>query len=361
MSRAAYFSKLNYTLANEDSGFERAIVPEFAKNILCVCGSGSRVLPLFTKSIESMTIVDLVDEQLWLAELRVEALRKLSREDFLELFGYTNFSGSEKKRNEIIDDLRLNSDAKKFWIDHFKRTKEPLIYQGKWEKSFAKIAKINSLVTGSKGAKLFDLEGEDYYNYLEQEFPWKKWSLVLALLGNASFFNALLYKGEFPRANYPGSSYAFYSERFRKLFNQAPANHNYLLQLLFFGAIKNLKGLPTEVEEVIYLEAQQKARETSVEYRKGDVIRVSAELGNSIDFLSFSDVPSYYKGTFGRDYLQAIKNNISIDGMVVVRYYQYIPWRCDTTDYINLTGNFKEQIEKERTQVYDIDILVRGK
>jgi len=68
---------------------------------------------------------------------------------------------------------------------------------------------------------------------------------VLAILGNAAVFNALLYKGHFPKKNIPGSILSFYDDAFTRLFSQGPARENFFLQMVFFGELKYAEGNPS--------------------------------------------------------------------------------------------------------------------
>ena len=44
-----YFNQLNYTLGNEDTSLELAILPERVGHVFSVAGSGGRVVPLLAK------------------------------------------------------------------------------------------------------------------------------------------------------------------------------------------------------------------------------------------------------------------------------------------------------------------------
>ena len=84
-----YFSKkLNYTLANEDTATELAILPRGLKHVVAVAGSGGRVLPLFAQNPQHVSCVDLSLEQLMLTELRIAAAQVLQHSEFLSFFGY---------------------------------------------------------------------------------------------------------------------------------------------------------------------------------------------------------------------------------------------------------------------------------
>ena len=83
MSNVEYFYDLNYSLANEDTAFERSIVlKNKPSKMLSVCGSGSRCFPLLHPGAKELHIVDLSVQQLHLARLREQTIRGLSMSNF---------------------------------------------------------------------------------------------------------------------------------------------------------------------------------------------------------------------------------------------------------------------------------------
>lgn len=357
-----YFKQLNYTLANEDSAMERAMVPSQAAHVFTVCGSGSRCLPLVLPQVELMTIVDMVEEQLWLAELRIAAVKALDRAQFMEFMGYVDYENSKQLRQEIFASLHISDPARAYFQERFNQGNwHGIVYCGKWEQTIAKIAKVNSLLTGKPGTSMFledDIQG--FERYMEHHFPRQRWNLVLALMGNAGVFNALLYKGDFPNNNYPVSSFNFYQERFNRLFALGPARSNYMLQLLFFGRIRYLDGLPAEAEEDTFEQVKKHIHNIEFRFLHGNILDCIKMLKEPIDFLSFSDVPSYFKPPIEQSYLQIVRPQLRQGGLVVLRYYKHIPWRSDLTGYLTVTGNYQNIISVERTQVYDVDVLERA-
>ncbi|MFW7380020.1 MAG: DUF3419 family protein [Oligoflexus sp.] len=356
-----YFQTLNYTLANEDATMERAMVPSFAKHVFAVCGSGSRCLPLILDHVEQITLVDVVQEQLWLAELRIAAMKMLQHEDFLEFMGYVDHENSCAKRQDIFVSLSLTDACRQFFQERFRHDEwQGIIYQGKWERTITKIARVNQMLTGKAGADMFlETTDEAYQKYMAEHFPQMRWNTVLGLMGNASVFNALLYKGDFPRRNHPFSSFEFYRERFAKVFAQGPARHNYMLQLLFFGKIRYLDGLPAEAEPKIFAQVKAHLNQVQVRYLLGNILDSAQAVSEPIDFFSFSDVPSYFAPPLEQSFIQAVRPSLRIGGIMVIRNYQHIPWRPDMTGFTVVTGHYQEAIRQECTQVYDVDVLRR--
>ena len=106
-----YFSNLNYTLANEDTYIEYALLPMGAKRAFSIAGSGARCLPLLAKNPEVLDIIDMSQEQIYLCELRYESLRQLPEEEWLFFMGYRGALQSRNphgdSRLEIFEKLRL--------------------------------------------------------------------------------------------------------------------------------------------------------------------------------------------------------------------------------------------------------------
>jgi S-adenosylmethionine-diacylglycerol 3-amino-3-carboxypropyl transferase len=360
----AYFQNLNYTLANEDTSLELRLLPKGVGHVLAVAGSGGRVVPLLAKHPGRLTCVDVSREQLYLAELRVESVRSLAHAEFLAFWGYPPAAADPQERKKLFDSLSdsLTSAAREFFEGYFEsRHWHSLLYDGRWERTFAALSRVNRRITGTKGTQLFSaLTQEEHERFLEEEFPWRRWAVVLRLLGNATVFNALLYKGQFPKKNVPESFFALYRRSFDRLFRQGPARRNFFLQLAFFGKVVFAEGCPVECDPTVFSEAQKALTTTSVAYRHGDLVEAVAGSGEPAGFLSLSDVPSYFSGALEREYLQRMKPGIAPDGLVVVRNYLHIPEGLDTAGFVSLTESCREAILDEKVGVYCIEVYRRN-
>lgn len=125
---------------------------------------------------------------------------------------------------------------------------ESPIYLGRSERTLQTLASVNRRVTGRSGQALFahgDLGAQR--DYLARKFPQWRWRLVLALLGNSTVLNSLLYKGEFPRKNIQGSTYGIYRDLFARLFQNTLAKTSFFLQMVFLGRLQYQEGFPLSV------------------------------------------------------------------------------------------------------------------
>jgi S-adenosylmethionine-diacylglycerol 3-amino-3-carboxypropyl transferase len=358
MSQSYFTRALNYTLANEDTALELAMLQEGLSHILSVAGSGGRVLPLLSKKPKRVTCVDVSQEQLYLTELRIESARALTHSEFLAFWGYPPRSATPSERRELYLKIKLSKDADTFISGLFaSQNWQSILYLGKWERTFATLSQVNQRMTGLSGRKLFEcLTLDEQKAYLKKGFPKKTWAAVLFLLGNAGIFNALLYKGHFPKKNIDDSFYGFYSKTFERLFQQAPARESYFLQLLFFGKVIFAEGCPIECNSDVFNAAKEGIAQAEIRYERGDLMEKIKGVDRSIDFLSFSDVPSYFTGDTERSFMQIARPKLSSGALTVNRNYLHIPEKTQMQGFENATNEFQSAIDAEKVGVYVVDI-----
>ena len=357
--KKGYFDDLNYTLGNEDSSLEYNLLPKDTKHVLAIAGSGSRILPLLTKHPKKLTCIDTSSLQLYLTELRVETLRSLEYDEFLAFWGYPPQSLTPEDRKKVFHRLTLSGDTHRFINDLFKGNKwESLLYLGKWEKTFITLSKINKLITGEKASGLFYQKNtNEYFSYLKHNFPHKALAFVVFILGNAAVFNTLLYKGRFPKKNIPETMTKFYLKAFNRLFNQGLARNNFFLQLLFFGKLIFPEGNPIECNKKIFLLAKGGLEKTKISYIRGDIFNEVSKITKPIDFISFSDVPSYFTGEVEKNYLQRIYPHLAPRSLIVIRYFLHISEQTIMKGYQDISANYRKLISQEKIQMYVIKVL----
>lgn len=351
-----YFTGLNYTLGNEDSTLEIKLVEHFqSKRLFSVCGSGGRALPLVGPSVTDLTLSDLSQEQINLAQLREATYKQLSHNEFLKFWGYFPYSDdlNISEREVLFLKLKLNSEIALMFSNIFREISfHSVLYLGKWERTFATLAKINRIVLGSQFDKILTFDNLDQQiEYYRNHFPHFRWKLVLLLLGNKALFNALLYKGDFIEKNSPLSHFEYYHRAFENLFTRDLAKKSFFLQLCFYGKIKSLEGVPVEAS----LESHQRLQQSkaNIFYLRTDLITHLAEGCAKYDFLSLSDVPSYFKGQLEIEFMQKIRPSLNPGAIIVNRYYLRRP-QCSLEGFVDVTADHLELISAEKVQMYDI-------
>ncbi len=364
-----YFKTLNYSLANEDTSLEMGILSPGAGHVFAIAGSGARVLPLFARTPKHVSVADVAPEQLWLTELRIEAVRVLSHREFLAFFGYPQggrrkpSSATQRKAllKKIEAEGQLSPEAKLFAHSLFDnlRWNHPL-YAGRWEHTFRRLARMMRRAVGERGLKIFDCETlEEQREFFDKSFPKLRFDVALMVLGNARTFNRLLYKGHFPTHNLPVSAQEMYRRAFTHLFMNGLARENYFLQLIMLGKLVYAQGNPVECHPDVFLKIKDGIRGSTIQYLRGDANKLAHEAVSTyatIDFFSFSDVPSYFHGELESAYLQKLKPALSEGGCVVARNYIHIPEWLDIAGYVDEAGLHSELINAEKVQVYDVHV-----
>ncbi len=353
-----YFQRLNYTLGNEDTTLEWEMVRKLnPKRVLAVCGSGGRSLPLLMPNTDKLVLADLAGPQLGLARLRLATYRDLSFDQFLRFWGYAPYADENlaKERQELFNKLQL-SDSDKQEVGQALAQAEwgALLYRGGWEKTFATLSRIVRLFFGKHVERLFgfrDLKSQQ--SYMRNGFPHRRWGAIIALLGNRQVFNALLYKGDFIKKNVPESYVRYYREAYERLFAQGPARQSFFLNLCFFGKLAFIEGNPLEARPEVHAQLHKAlAQGDRVDFEHKDIFKAQ---GGPFDFISISDVPSYFGGELEKNFLQLLLPLMNPGAHIVVRYYLRV-CLADVSGFEDVTGEYIDLIDSERVQMYRVKI-----
>ncbi len=325
MTMAHYFNNLNYTLGDEDPTPEMHLLSYGLAHVMAVADCGSRIIPLLAKQPRKLTCVDINPCQLAVCELRLALVRNCTLDQYKLFLGYQKGMVSEDRR-ALFQSLIISINAKKILEEMFENVGwENMLYLGKFERMLKLISKINRIVTGSAGIEIFKFDNlEEQTNYYKRHFPRQRWKFLVALLGNSTALNSLLYKGAFPKKNRSDSHYSIYSTIFDNLFTEQLAKKSFFLQMLFFGEIIYLDGLPVECNNQIYMEAKRSMQTCDVSFINSDIFEV-ARHADKINFISLSDVPSFLPHTEEREFLSRIKPGLARGALAVVRAHLRLP------------------------------------
>jgi S-adenosylmethionine-diacylglycerol 3-amino-3-carboxypropyl transferase len=357
LKKLNYFQNLNYTLGDEDSIVEYELLPEGIDHLVAIAGSGGRVLPLIAKRPKQITCIDLFNEQLYITELRIQAMKKLDLNKFRAFFGYPPYSITPEERKRIFDSIDISDDARRYLYRFFSKHKwSEIIYMGKFEKTMSALSKINVMVTGKSGRNIFKCDSlTDQQVYYKTKFPQSRWNAILFLLGNTSLLKTLLCKGELPKKNIEGSYYNHFRNIYQAIFSNISINSSFFAHLSFWGKVINIEGNPIEADERIFYLAKSYLNSCNITYLKNDIIKfIASSPAKSIDFVSLSDVPSFIEER-ENDFLQLIKPALSNQSTVVVRSNLRVT-HPDATGFINLKNDYEDLLAKETTQIWKIDI-----
>lgn len=355
-----YFENLNYTMSNEDTSLEYEVLDMNKNQVVTIASSGSRVLPLFAKNPKNISICDFSKEQLALTMTRVESVKLLNYEDFLAFWGYP---GPKKlfnsQRKKIFYHMQIDDEYKQIMESIFNSNQwEPLIYYGKYEKTLIRYNSILTRLFGKKHIKKLKSfkKHSEFKNYLESEFPKHKWKTLVFILGSAPVLNKLLYQGQLPKKNLNISHYKYFKNIFDNLFSIYTPRESFFLQMIFFGRLIDMKGAPIETDKKLFSKMKEGISNSNISYHHGELFNSIKAIDNPIDFISFSDILSYFPADLENIYLQKIYGKLNTNAITVHRYYLNVHKNLDTTGFTKETHKYSKMISNENTQIYYIDI-----
>jgi S-adenosylmethionine-diacylglycerol 3-amino-3-carboxypropyl transferase len=355
-----YFSVLNYSLANEDTAVELSILPRDANCVVCVAGSGARVLPLFAKAPKSLVCVDVSPQQLHLTELRIEAAKTLGLDDYRRFFGYGSQPFSAEERQEVFGRLNLSTDTKISLAELFSRSNwGPIIYLGRWDQAFGKLARFAARVIGPRGLAIFHCRTMDEQRqYLADKFPRWRWRLAVALIGQSYVFNRLIYGNQLPQLNLAKSDYCYFNDRLASTLRVSLARENFFLKILLRGRLENDEALPLECSNLHYSEIQRGIKSCAISYVQSDLYEFLEKNPSIANFVSLSDTPSYSgSATSAPNIMQKLNVGMSTGGLAVARYFRFCPPTTQLDELEDVTIKYEKVISSEITCIYKIGVF----
>ncbi len=358
-----YFSDLNYSLANEDTQIEFELLTKNSDKVFSIAGSGARCLPLIARSPKELFIIDMSPAQIHLCELRFEALRSLTHEEWLFFMGYVGGLQNGKldgdSRWDLFQKITMTLDTKKFWQER-RRFWEPkgFILLGRWESHFQKLGVIFRNYLKCDFSAIFKAQSlQEQIELYNKHWPHLRWKSFLRILASEYVFNKYLYKGHFSGKSEHRTEerppYQFVGEEFERIFKTQMARKNYFMQILFLGEIRYSEGLPLEAHTRIFADA--KKSNTKIHYHVGNLLDLLPK--NSYDFISLSDTISYLPPENANQILQTLHKETLSGSKIVIRSFMKAPTKINHSGWKLLKEKEDWAQKTDGTSVYQFHIF----
>lgn len=358
-----YFSDLNYTLSNEDTRIEFDLLKESAGRVFSIAGSGARCMPLIARNPEVLDVIDMSVSQNYLCELRLQAMRTLTYEEYLFFLGYRGAlqSGADggDDRLALFQRLSLSNECRQYWEDRRSGWgPRGFILLGRWESHFQKLGFLFRDVLQCDFTKVFLAQSlSEQIELYEKHWPKVRWNAFIRLAASEYVFNKFLYKGHFSgRSDHkteerPPSQ--FIMEEFDRIFRTQLVRKNYFMQILFLGRIVFEEGLPLEAHQATF-EAVRKSK-TRVNYLLGNLLEYLPR--EKYDFISLSDTISYLDARDANQILQRLNAQNAAGTRVVIRSFMRAPTEVDVQGWRELTEQNARAQSLDGTGVYQFHIF----
>jgi S-adenosylmethionine-diacylglycerol 3-amino-3-carboxypropyl transferase len=352
-----YFTRLNYSLGDEDPYLDQEVMPAGCRHAVTVSGSGIRVLGMLAKRPKILTCVDILEEQLALTRLRLAAIQTLDLATYKAFFGYPPHSQTSVERRLCFAELPIEERFRAPLEAILNRGKwTEIIYYGRFERTMRCLAKVLSAVAGGKAGRLCaSVTLDEQRDYLHRHFPRRRWRALLFLMGNAAVLNALLYKGAFPRKNVPGSAYTNYKAMFGRLFENTLVAESFFAQMLLRGRIDSERTELPEISAKGFGAIKAALAYCDIRLVRGDIITEASRSHPRAGFVSLSDVPSFLSERRQRTYLQEMRAGLSKGALVLVRGNLRVT-SPELRGYEELSGAYVGPISRERTQLWRVNV-----
>lgn len=358
-----YFSDLNYTLSNEDTRIEFDLLPEAAERVFSIAGSGARCLPLIAKNPKYLDVIDMSVSQLYLCELRLQAMTTLSYEEYLFFMGYRGAlqQGSDEgdDRLSLFKKLTLSTAATNYWNERVSGWRDRgFILLGRWESHFQKLGYLFREVLQCDFSKVFEAQSlQEQIELYEKHWPKLRWNSFIKVAASEFVFNKFLYKGHFSgKADHrteqrPPSQ--FIMEEFERIFKTQLVRKNYFMQILFLGRIAYEEGLPLEAHE--HVVAAVKQSKTQIKYLHGNLLEHLPQ--HAYDFISLSDTISYLDANDANQILHKLAPDTKSGSQMVIRSFMRAPTAIATEGWNELREKNSWAQNKDGTGVYQFHIF----
>jgi S-adenosylmethionine:diacylglycerol 3-amino-3-carboxypropyl transferase len=271
---------LNYSSVNEDWRTESAAL-QVAKEdrVLCVTGGGDRPLDLLFIAPANVVAIDFVPAQNHLLRLKMAALAGLGYDDYAAFLGLT--TASPHWRARIFEErLRLPAPTEAFWRRHMSALRRGVLYQGRWERHYRRVAAFARLIRGRDLDTLFAFgDLADQRRFLDAHWDTAAWRLAWRVV--CSPLTARLVLGDpafYAHIQVDPADYLY--QRMSSALHRFLARDSFMVALALRGHL-----LPTDLPPYLTPEGHAVLQE-----RLDQIEIVDADL---VDYLQASDTPRF--------------------------------------------------------------------
>lgn len=177
------FEMIRYANCWEDADvLLKGLSPEEGKRFLSIASAGDNSFSLLVSNPELVVAVDVNQNQLFLVELKREAIRYLEYEELLQFLGFRNCANRIKLYNRIRQ--YLSDKTKLYWDQRQELLSNGIIHEGKFEKYFQLFAdKILPWIhTKKRVAELLSEKSkEEQEKYFDKKWNNWRWKFMFKL------------------------------------------------------------------------------------------------------------------------------------------------------------------------------------
>jgi S-adenosylmethionine-diacylglycerol 3-amino-3-carboxypropyl transferase len=287
-----FVGAINYSSVNEDWRTEAlGLALRDGDRVLCVTGYGDRPLDLLAYADARVVAIDMNPVQNDLLRLKVAALRELPFADYAAFLGLDPAEPGFRRAAFERVAAGLPDRCVRYFRAHPETIERGVLYAGRFERHFARMAKLARRMRPGVIEALFDFDDlEAQRRFVDERWDTRGWRLTFRAACHP-ITSRLLFGDPAYFAHVDVAVGTFLYERILGALHRFLARESFMLSLIFQGQLTPFDLPP-------YLTAAGcetiRARLERVEITDADVV---AYLGRTeagrFDRFSLSDVPSY--------------------------------------------------------------------
>ncbi len=328
-----FFRTLNYSSVNEDWRTETAALKlREGARVLCVTGSGDRPLDLLAAVPTRLVAIDRNPAQNNLLRLKAAALKELAFEDYAAFLG---LNGAEPGwRLRVFDRLTasLPQDARAYWKAHLRYIARGVLYQGRFERHFKRIARLARCLRPRAIDELFEFTDlETQRRFIKERWDTPYWRLAYTLI-LSPLTSRILFRDPAYYAHVAVHVGSALFERMQRALEKHLARDNFMVSLALRGRLS-----PSDLPPYLTSDGCARIRERLhlLEVVDANVIDyLEDSTPKTFTHFSLSDIPSYMTESDFHRLLQAVAKCAQPGARVVIRQFltRYNPPRSTRID-----------------------------
>ena len=318
--RSRFHETLNYASVNEDWRTEAtALRIGKADHVLCITGSGDRPLDMLALDPARVVAIDRNPAQNRLLALKIAAMRSLEYKDYTAFLGLTH--ASRHWRAEVWLELQrsLTPDCRTFWRANQGMILAGVIYRGRWERFYRRVATLVRVLRPRMIPRLFEFDDiEKQRAYVRAHWERPAWKAAFHLV--CSPITSRLVLGD--PAYYAHAQVRLAETMYRRIqasLERHLARENFMVSLVLRGRLPEA-DLPPYLSPDGYRVIR--SRLDRLHIVTGDVIDHMQFAGKgAFTRFSLSDVPSFLSRDGFERLLASVIGCAHRDARVVVRQF----------------------------------------
>jgi len=270
---------LKYSNVWEDATLlSKALQIDGNSKVMSIASAGDNSLFLLKDQPKAMCCIDLNSVQLYVTELKAQAIRQLNHNEFLQLLGFKNFTKRQLIFNKISSNLSLAAQA--YFKGNLHLIKNGIIHQGKFEQYFQTFVKrvLPFIHTQKKVSTLLAKKTiDDQTTFYNKKWNTWRWKVMFHIFFSKKLMGSL--------GREPEKLKEVEGDVGQTIFKQAElhlkstqAQHNYMLQYCLTGSFGNL--LPPYAEQQNFMAIKKWLQQNEITYQLSDLQQATQKYQN---------------------------------------------------------------------------------